>query len=197
MKIVTLLGSPRSLGNSTAIARRFQDTAATFGAENCTFELNRLTYRGCQGCYACKKSLDHCILNDDLTEVLTAVTEADVVVLATPVYYGDVTAQLKGFIDRTYSYLKPDYLTNSTPSRLTPKKLVFVITQGHPDKALFADIFPRYDGFLKWLGFSETHQIRVCGVGPSTMDAVPEPTLVRADELARQIAGGRNQLLSF
>jgi multimeric flavodoxin WrbA len=197
MKIVTLLGSPRSLGNSTAIASRFQDTAATLGAENCTFELNRLTYRGCQGCYACKKGLDHCILNDDLTEVLTAVTEADVVVLATPVYYGDVTAQLKGFIDRTYSYLKPDYLTNPTPSRLNPKKLVFVITQGHPDEALFADIFPRYDGFLKWLGFSETHLIRVCGVGPLTVDAVPEPTLVRADELARQIAGGRNQLLSF
>jgi len=121
MKIVTLLGSPRSLGNSTAIARRFQETAATLGAKNCTFELNRLTYRGCQGCYACKKGLDHCILNDDLTEVLTSVTEADMVVLATPVYYGDVTAQLKGFIDRTYSYLKRKrQLKPSCCTRYTP-----------------------------------------------------------------------------
>lgn len=197
MKIVTLLGSPRSQGNSNAIARRFQETAANLGAEIRTFELNRLTYRGCQGCYACKKSLDHCILNDDLTEVLTAVTEADLVVLASPVYYGDVTAQLKGFIDRTYSYLKPDYLTNLTPSRLTPKKLLFVLTQGHPDEALFADIFPRYDGFLKWLGFTENHLLRLCGVGPLTVDAVPEAILTQAEELASQLVEGRNQLLSF
>lgn len=197
MKIVTILGSPRTKGNSASIARRFQETAATLGAELRTFELNRLTYRGCQGCYACKKGLEFCVLNDDLTGVLAAVADADVVVLASPVYYGDVTAQLKGFVDRTYSFLKPDYLSNPVPSRLTPKKLLFVMTQGHPDEALFADIFPRYDGFLKWLGFSETHLIRVCGVGPSTVDAVPETDLDKAEQLARQIAGGTNQLLSF
>jgi multimeric flavodoxin WrbA len=189
MKIVTLLGSPRVQGNSTAIAGHFQVTAANLGADIRTFELNRLTYRGCQGCCACKMSLDHCILNDDLTEVLTAVSEADMVVLASPVYYGDITAQLKGFIDRTYSYLKPDYLTNPNPSRLSPKKLVFVLTQGHPDETLFADIFPRYEGFLKWLGFSEAHLLRVCGVGPSTVDSVPDVTLIQAEELARQLAG--------
>ena len=197
MKIVTLLGSPRSQGNSTAIARRFQDTAVNLGAEIRTFELNRLTYRGCQGCYACKEKLDHCILNDDLTTVLTAAAESDVVVLASPVYFGDVTSQLKGFIDRSYSYLKPDYLTNPIPSRFSSKKLVFILTQGHPDESLFADIFTRYDGFLKWLGFSETHLIRVCGIGPTTVDAVPEATLAQAEELAKLLVGGTNQLLSF
>jgi multimeric flavodoxin WrbA len=197
MKIVTLLGSPRTQGNSNAIAHRFQNTAANLGADIRTFELNRLTYRGCQGCYACKKALDHCILDDDLTAVLQAVTEADVVVLASPVYYGDVTAQLKAFIDRTYSYLKPDYLTNPMPSRLTPKKLVIALTQGNPDESLFADIFPRYDSFFKWYGFSESHLLRACGIGPMTVDAVPEPVLAQAEELARQLAGGRNQLLSF
>lgn len=189
MKIVTLLGSPRSRGNSTTIARRFEESAAELGAGIRTFELNRLTYRGCQGCYACKKGLDHCILNDGLTDVLAAVAEADLVVLASPVYYGEVTAQLKGFIDRTYSYLKPDYLTDPAPSRLAPKTVVFILTQGHPDEALFADIFPRYDGFLKWLGFSESHLIRVCGIGPSTVDAVPDQFLTQAGELARQLAG--------
>ncbi len=196
MKIITLLGSPRSQGNSCTIARRFQATAAALGAEIKSFELNRLTYRGCQGCYACKQGQENCILNDDLTEVLAAVAEADVLLLATPVYYGDMTAQLKGFMDRTYSYLKADYLTNPSPSRLSPKKLVFVITQGHPDETLFADIFPRYDAFLKWLGFGESHLLRVCGVGPS-MDALPETTLLQADDLARQLVGGKNNLLAF
>lgn len=187
MKIVTLLGSPRTKGNSASIAARFNETAAQLGAETRIFELNRLSYRGCQGCYACKKSLDRCVLKDDLTEVLAAVQEADVVVLATPVYYGDVTSQLKGFIDRSYSYLKPDYLTNPQPSRLSPKKLIFVLTQGHPDETLFADIFPRYDTFLKWMSFADTQLIRVCGIGPASMDTVPEEVLKQAEEAARSL----------
>ncbi len=187
MKIVSLLGSPRSTGNSTAIANRITETAARLGAETGTFELNRLAYRGCQGCYACKKGLDHCVLNDDLTEVLDAVQDADVVVLASPVYYGDISAQLKGFIDRSYSYLKPDYLSNPQPSRLSPKKLVFVLTQGNPDESLFADIFPRYEGFLKWMGFIDTRLIRVCGIGPASVDAVPDQFLQQAEETARTL----------
>lgn len=187
MKIVTLLGSPRTKGNSAAIANRFTQTAAKLGAETRSFELNRLSYRGCQGCYACKNGLDHCVLKDDLAEVLNAVQEADVVLLASPVYYGDVAAQLKGFIDRSYSYLKSDYLTNPQPSRLEPKKLVFVLTQGNPDETLFADVFPRYDGFLKWMGFVDTRLIRACGIGPSSVDAAPEHILQQAEECARSL----------
>lgn len=187
MKIVTLLGSPRSGKNSASIANRFAETAAGLGAEIRTFELNRLRYRGCQGCYACKKTVDYCVLNDDLTEVLNEVREADLVVLASPVYYGDITAQLKGFIDRCYSYMTPDYLTSSQPSRLSPKKLVFVLTQGHPDETLFADIYPRYEGFLKWMGFSETHLIRACGIGPGSIDQVPQQTLRQAEQTARAL----------
>ncbi len=185
MKIVTLLGSPRTGKNSSSIANRFTETAVQLGAEIRTFELNRLTYKGCQGCYACKDTLDHCVLNDDLSEVLTAVQEADLVVLASPVYYGDVTAQLKGFIDRSFSYLKPDYLTNPKPSRLSPKKLVFVQVQGNPDEKLFADIFKRYEVFLNWTGFSDIRLIRACGFGPATVDEVPERILLQAEEAAR------------
>jgi multimeric flavodoxin WrbA len=122
MKIVCLLGSPRTNGNSSILASRFLATAAGLGAETRAFELNRLTYRCCQGCYACKTTLDSCIVQDDLTAVLEAVRAADVVVLATPVYYGDISGQLKCFIDRTFSYLVPDYVTNPNPSRLPPGK---------------------------------------------------------------------------
>ena len=189
MKIVALLGSPRSDKNSATIANRVTATAAELGAEVSTYELNRLTYRGCQGCYACKKASEQCVLNDDLTEVLAAVQAADAVVLASPVYYGDVSAQLKGFIDRCYSYLKSDYLTNPKPSRLGPKKLVFVLTQGNPDAESFADIFPRYDGFFKWMGVTESRLIRACGIGPASVDAVPEQSLVQAEMAARAVMG--------
>lgn len=189
MKLVTLLGSPRSTGNSTAIARRITETAAALGAQTRTFELNRLSYRGCQGCYSCKKELDRCILQDDLSEVLDAVAGADGVVLASPVYFGDVTAQLKGFIDRAFSYLKPDYITNPKPSRLSPKKLVFVLVQGHPDEKLFGDIYPRLSGFLQWLGFAEGRLVRTCGIGPGMADTVPETVMKEAEEAARFLAG--------
>ena len=187
MKIVSLLGSPRTEGNSSTIANHFMKTAAGLGAETATYELNRLTYRGCQGCYACKTRLDRCVLNDGLTDVLAAVHGADVVVLASPVYYGDITSQLKGFIDRTFSYLVPDYRTNPKPSRLTPKKLVIALTQGHPDEGMFADIFPRYQGFLTWMGFSEVRLIRACGIGPGNIDAVPVQVLRQAEEAARAL----------
>lgn len=108
-------------------------------------------------------------------------------VLASPVYYGDVTGQLKCFIDRTYSYLKPDYITNAEPSRLTPKKLVMVFTQGHPDEALFADIFPRYNHFLGWMGFTDGSLLRACGVGPDTGDAALDTVLREAEELAASL----------
>lgn len=187
MKIVSLLGSPRSKGNSATLTNHLLKTAEELGAEIESFELNRLTYRGCQACYACKKGSDECVLNDDLREALEAVQAADAVVLASPVYYGDVTAQLKGFIDRTYSYLVPDYLSNPNPSRLSAKKLVFVLTQGHPDEALFADIFPRYEQFLRWMGFHEISLIRACGIGPGTVDAVPEHALRQAEEAAKSL----------
>ncbi|MDD2336941.1 MAG: flavodoxin family protein [Geobacteraceae bacterium] len=185
MKIVSLLGSPRAKGNSATIAKRIVETAVKLGAETVTYELNRLAYQGCQGCYACKKGLEECVLQDDLAEVLAAVREADCVVLASGVYFGEITSQLKGFFDRCFSYFKPDFHTNPEPSRLKPKKLVFVITQGNPDEAAFDSIFSRYDMFLKWLGFKDTRLVRICGIGPATVDGVPETALRQAEDAAR------------
>ena len=187
MKILCLLGSPRSSGNSATIAGHLLESATGFGAVTRTIELNKLTYRGCQGCYACKKGLEHCVVQDDLTEVLEAVHAADVVVMASPVYYGDVTGQLKCFIDRMYSFLKPDYMTNPEPSRLDPKKLVMILTQGHPDESLFADIFPKYNHFLGWMGLGNGILLRSCGIGPATVDAPPEEILLQAEKTASEL----------
>lgn len=165
MKIVRLLGSPRKNGNTAAIADRFCTTAEKLGAEVQTFVLNELDYRGCQGCMACKTKSDRCVLQDDLTQVLDAVRETDVLVLTSPVYFWSVSSQVKGFLDRTYSYWVPDFLTSPVPSRLTPgKKLVFVLAQANPDENLFTDIFPKFDYIFKRHGFSETHLLRACGV---------------------------------
>ncbi len=166
MKIVSLLGSPRKKGNSALMAdyisSRLESEAK---GEVTTYHLNSLEYKGCQACFMCKTKQDSCVQKDDLALVLDNVVACDVLIMSTPVYFGEVSAQLKGFIDRTFSYLVPEYGTSEVKTRLNPgKQMVFLLSQGHPKEEYFADIFPRYDRFFKWLGFTENHLVRACGV---------------------------------
>jgi multimeric flavodoxin WrbA len=188
MNIVCLLGSPRPEGNSAIVAKRFCDAAEGLGSEVKTFALNKLKYRGCQACMTCKTRLDRCVLKDDLSEILEAVRESDVLVMASPTYYGDISSQLKAFIDRTFSFLVPDYKTNSNPCRIRPgKKLVFIQTQAEPDENAFSDVFPRYEAFFKWYGFDGTHLIRACGVGDAGEVQTHKDVLSLAEETAKTI----------
>jgi multimeric flavodoxin WrbA len=122
--------------------------------------------------------------------VLEAVKKADAVVLATPVYCGDIPGQVKCFIDRTFSYMVPDYLTNPKCSRLPPgKKLVMIVTKGAQDEGMFAEVPKRYDAFLKRvLVLADVRLIRTCGVGGGGITkGVPEKFLWQAEETARAI----------
>ncbi|MBU1610535.1 MAG: flavodoxin family protein [Proteobacteria bacterium] len=166
MNILTLFGSPRKNGNSRLLTEAFLARAEALGATVERVFLNQLTYKGCQHCDACKNKQEECILDDDLAPVLAAAAACDVLVMATPVYYGEVTSQLKGFIDRTYSYLVKDYGPKEIKTKLAPgKKLVMVIAQGHPKENLFADIYPRYSYFFKrHHRFAASWCVRTCGV---------------------------------
>jgi multimeric flavodoxin WrbA len=164
MKLVCLLGSPRRRGSTAAIAEDLCSRAEEHGAKVHKWALNDLDFRGCQGCMACKTRLDHCVLTDDLAPILGEIAGAQVLVLTSPVYFGDVTSQLKQFIDRTFSFLTPDFHTAANKSRLTPgKKLVFIQSQGNSDTGTFDDIYPKYEFFFRWYGFTESHLIRACG----------------------------------
>ena len=115
MKVLCVQGSPRKKGNSATIARKFLEVAEDRGATIETYMLNDLDFKPCQACYACKTKLEHCALKDDLTPVLKALGECDLVVIATPVYYSDISAQTKAFIDRTFSFVNPDFPKDLIP----------------------------------------------------------------------------------
>lgn len=186
MEIVAILGSPRPKGNSSTLAHRFLDTARELGAETRIFLLNQMTFRGCQGCRTCKTEIDNCCLEDDLAEVLTAIKDADVLVLASPVYYGDLSGQMKCFIDRTYSYLNPDF-----SSRLPKgKKAVMILVQAHPDETMYADIFPRYERFLKWYDIDPVYLLRATGVRDLGDIERKNELLDQAAALAHKIISG-------
>ena len=189
MKVVCLLGSPRVRGNSEQLAEEIMIPLQEKGAEIKSYHLNKLTYKGCQACMACKTKQDTCILKDELTEVMNEVKEAEVLILASPVYYGDVTGQMKCFIDRTFEYLVPDYITAEVPSRLpVGKRCAVVLVQGAPSEAQFSDVFPRYKGFLDWYGFSEVHEVRACGVHAKGSVKENEEVLKRAKTVGKALA---------
>jgi multimeric flavodoxin WrbA len=181
MKVVTVLGSPRKSSNSSLLAEIITDAAFRSGAETNIFHLNSMQIRGCQACGACKGKSERCILEDDLAGVLDAVASAHVVVLATPVYWGEVSGQMKLFIDRTYSYLKPGFQERPDKHRLPPgKKLVWIQSQGAEAVGLFDEIFTRYNIFFRQLQFfEEEYQIIGRGLG-ATGEVINRPELLEA-----------------
>lgn len=92
MKIIILNSSPRKNGNTTKLCDAFCEGVAATATrpEITTIFLNELNFKGCQSCFACKlrgsKRYGRCSLNDDLTPVLTAVSDADCIVVASPIY---------------------------------------------------------------------------------------------------------------
>jgi multimeric flavodoxin WrbA len=185
-KVVCVLGSPRKHGNSEMIAVKLANTAMELGAEVQTFRLHDLNYKGCYACMSCKTGYEYCVIKDDLKPVLEAVRDADAVVVTSPIYFGQVSGQLKCFIDRTYSFLKPDFFTNPQPSRIAPgKRMVFITTQGNPDESQF-DVAPGYARFYKRLGF-EPHFIRGLGLSPMTEPACDPDLMKQAEEMAKTL----------
>ncbi|MFN2355598.1 MAG: flavodoxin family protein [Desulfopila sp.] len=163
MKAVALLASPRKKGNSNGLAESLTSILAVNGYEITPYYLNDLHYRGCQACNACKTRSESCVLLDDLRPVLEDIKNADVVIMASPVYWGDVSAPLKGFIDRSYSYLTPEFVTGPLRHRLPEgKKLVFILSQA-ADEAMYDDIFSRYTSIFDQIGlFEKSYLIRGC-----------------------------------
>ena len=161
MKVVVLFGSPRVNGNTATLAKAFIKTAEELGADVHPFLLNRLDAKGCQACDSCKIKTDHCVIKDDLTEVLESVKNADILVASTPIYFADISAQLKIFVDRCYSFLQPSQAVPAG-SRLKAGKKVVLITAQNRGEDLFADVCAMYRMIFKFIGFQETHLIRGC-----------------------------------
>jgi len=166
MRIINILGSPRTSGNGATIAQLLIDIIKDRHDQIQTHALNQLTYRGCQACMACKKTADRCAVKDELTPVLEDIKNADLVILSSPVYFGEITAQAKGLVDRMFSFFGPDYRTNPHASRLAAgKSLVLILPQGNPDEAAFAEVVPRYTRIFTRLGFDQMYPIRALGAG--------------------------------
>lgn len=187
MKILTINGSPRMKGNSTTLSAHFSEIAEKAGAEVKKYYLNKLNYKGCQACMACKGRTEKCIIEDDLTEVLDSMHEADVILLSSPNYYGSVTAQMKGFLDRSYSLLKPDFFTADKKSRLADgKTMVIMFIQGG-DESLHAGTIEEMKPVKFYYDLDELHILRGCGINEIGDIHKDTDLLKRTEELAKEL----------
>ncbi len=102
MRVVVLHGSPKRGGNSDTLAEYFvKGVRKTGDFEVLDFILNDMNIKPCQGCESCMTSEEHkCVIDDDMHQIYSVFADADIVVWATPMYWGYMTAQMKIALDR-------------------------------------------------------------------------------------------------
>ena len=104
-KIVVITGSPRRNGNSFAMTDAFIQAAKANGHEVTRFDATMKSVGGCRACETCFKSGKACSFDDDFNTIAPAILEADAVVFTMPVYWYSIPAQLKGVIDKLFSFV--------------------------------------------------------------------------------------------
>lgn len=103
-KIVILNGSPRKKGNTSALTASFKRGAEESGNIVTEFFLDGMDIHGCKGCFGGGKNPDSpCAQKDDMDKIYPVYREADIVVLATPLYYWTISGQLKTAFDRLFA----------------------------------------------------------------------------------------------
>jgi multimeric flavodoxin WrbA len=103
MKVLGIKGSPRKRASSTALLEQVLAGAESVGADTETITPWKLDIGPCLACDACHQT-GRCSVRDDFQAVYSQILDCDALVLATPIYFGAISAQLKPLIDRCESY---------------------------------------------------------------------------------------------
>jgi putative NADPH-quinone reductase len=107
-RVIVISTSLRAGSNSRALAERFADGARDAGNDVELVSLVGKNIQFCKGCFGCQK-LGRCVIKDDVNEIMEKVISADVVCWATPIYYYEMSGQMKTLIDRMNAMYPLDY----------------------------------------------------------------------------------------
>lgn len=130
IKVLALFGSPRKRGNSTLLSNHIILGAESKGAKVDSIYLNGLNIKPCQGCYACQKEDSKgCVVIDDMQDIYPKITEADALIIASPVYWFTMSAQTKIFMDRCMAL----FSENPEKGPLYGKNIAIAMTYGDKD----------------------------------------------------------------
>lgn len=131
--------------------------------------LDHKNYKGCLGCGVCKTNEGTCIQKDGVAEILNKLKDADVIVLATPVYFYSMNGQLKLFLDRTY----PMY------PQLKGKDFYFILTGGAPTQEHMSIAIDGLRGYLSCISNAQEKGI-VYGVNAGNKGDVNNTTAMKS-----------------
>ena len=129
-KIMIIDGGPRKTFNTASMLQKFAEGAMSVSnqIEVKTVRLYGLDYKGCMSCMACKikgKASSVCKFKDALTPILEEIAQADGLVLGSPIYFGDVTGQMRTFLER----LAFPWLSYNDYSITAPKRMPVVLVE--------------------------------------------------------------------
>ena len=137
-KVLILSGSPRKDGNSDLLCSEFMRGAQESGNEVQKIFVRSKKIVPCNACYYCRDHGGKCALNDDMSEILDAMQAADVIVMASPVYFYSIDAQMKIIIDRSLARW----------TNIPNKEFYFIMTCA--DDNLHLGVFPGLYRLPEW-----------------------------------------------
>ena len=158
--ILILNGSPHTHGNTAALCDAFADGSASAGHKVSRFDLQTMNIHGCLGCMKGGKDTEHpCVQKDDMTLIYPAYRSADIVVLASPMYYWGFSSQLKAAFDRLFAVaeLDPGY---RNPIR---NAVLLMAAEGNtPDN--WKPVLDYYHALLSQLGWKDLGTVLAGGL---------------------------------
>ena len=173
--ILIVTGSPRVGGNSDVLAEAFAKGALEAGHSVRTFAAGRADIKPCKVCNACKTT-GKCVFDDDFQKVEPMLAEADVIVLSSPIYWYDISAQLKLVIDKFYSTKAQQHIQESV-----------LILCGAVEKERFdgaVQVYKRIcEGSVGW----KDRGVILAGKCGAIGDAINHPAYNEAYELGKKI----------
>jgi len=178
-KIIVLNGSPRKNGNTSALVKSFVEGAESKGNTVTEFFLDGMNINGCKGCFGGGKNpKSPCVQKDDMDKIYPIYKEADIVVLATPLYYWSISGQLKCAFDRLFAVAECD------PGYRNPKKECALLMAAEGNG--FEETLYWYDRLEKHIGWKSIGKV-LCGGVMAVGDIEGNEKLKEAYELGQSI----------
>ena len=159
-KIMILNGSPRANGNTKSLIEAFTKGAESKGHKVTCFDLQKMNIHGCLGCFGGGKDKNSpCVQKDDMLKIYPEYINADIVVLASPMYYWAFSGQLKCAFDRLFA------VAECNPNYENPKKdCVLLMASEGDSKANAEPVVHYYQSLLEQLGWRDLGQVFAGGV---------------------------------
>lgn len=104
MKVLGVVGSRRTNGNTSTIVSEVLKGSKSHGASTEVLFLGNYNIKPCTGCEGCKDSFN-CVINDDFQQIVSKLVESDGIILGSPTYWYNVSGDMKIFLDRCYSLI--------------------------------------------------------------------------------------------